>query len=294
MHLFCPYKDHITTMTLPSHAIGYIRVSTEKQNVEDQALERQAEKIRRFCLERGIKSSATFEDVASAVDSFSDDCRLGLRAATARAVRENCCLIVTEPTRLFRNVKVAERWLSTSKVSIFSVDDQRILSASEFLAAVAAGAKVAKATRDGTVKALDKKRAEGLKLGSPADRSAANAASKRARAQRSDGIVDVLALILREDSAYRDLSHRAFADLLNRRNVLTGWGRAWTATGVKRQRGLAELRVQEWQDLEAEIIADETALPSPVKAKPIVIAIPPPTPEDDDDEMQKLPNFGMF
>ena len=281
-------------MTLPSNAIGYIRVSTKMQNVEDQALERQAEKIRRFCLERNIKSSAIYEDIESGVDPFSSDRRSGLRDATVRAVRENCPLIVTEPTRLFRNVELAKRWLVSSKVSIFSVDEQKILSEAEFLAAVAAGAQVAKAISDGTVNALDQKRAAGVKLGSPADRRAATAASKRVRAQRSDGIVDILALVLREDSAYRDLSHRAFADLLNRRNILTGWGRAWTAVGVKRQHWLAEQRVQEWQNLESEMIADEVQQPSSVKTKPIGAVIPASPPLEEEDDMKNLPTFGMF
>jgi hypothetical protein len=281
-------------MTFPNHAIGYIRVSTEKQNVEDQALERQADVIRRFCIKRGIEFSAIYEDVESAVGAFNLERRPALQEATAHASRENCCVIVTEPTRLFRNVGAAESWFGSSKVAVFSVRDEKILSRSEFLNAVETGAKVAKASSDGTVKALGKKRVSGAKLGSPADRSAANAASKRARAQRSDGIVDTLALILLEDSAYRDLSHRAFADLLNRRKCLTGWNRAWTAAGVKRQRGLAEQRIREWQDLDAETIADDLLVQPSVKPEQFDATISSSPEQDEDDKMRTLPTFGIF
>ena len=108
------------------------------------------------------------------------------------------------------------------------------------LDAVSVGEQMAQASSEGTIKALEKKRASGVKLGSKSDRTAANAASKRARAQRSDSVVDAIARVILEDLAYRDLSHRAFADLLNRRNLLTGWSRPWTAAGVKRQRKEAE------------------------------------------------------
>jgi hypothetical protein len=62
-------------------------------------------------------------------------------------------------------------------------------------------------------------------------------------AQRSETTVDTLARVLSEDRAYRDLSHGAFADLLRRRTILTGWGRPWTAAGVRQQRAIAEQRL---------------------------------------------------
>lgn len=290
MHLFRP-KDHVSNMTTPLTAIGYIRVSTEKQNGGDHALERQAEKIRRFCADRGVKLTAIYEDICSAVDDFSIERRPSLADAVKRATREGACLIVPEPTRLFRNVQVAERWLQVGTVPIFSVQDNMVLSRSELLASIAAGEKVARATREGTVKALDNMRSAGANLGSKADRTAANAASKRSRALRSYGIVDTIARILLEDPAYRDLSHRSFADLLNRRNVLTGWSRPWTAAGVKRQRVLAEQRILEWIDLDAIEISDEALLAPPAESRPTPAFAPD---QDSEQDMMDLPTFGMF
>lgn len=290
MHLFRP-KSQVSNMTPPLTAIGYIRVSTEKQNEGDHALERQAEKIRRFCAERGLKVTAIYEDICSAVDDFSVARRPSLADAVKRAAREGACLIVTEPTRLFRNVEVAERWLQAVTVPVLSVQDDMVLSQSQLLDSIAAGEKVARATSEGTAKALEKKRSAGVKLGSKADRSAANAASKRSRALRSDGIVDAIARTLLEDPAYRDLSHRAFADLLNRRNVLTGWSRPWTAAGIKRQRALAEQRILEWIDLDAIEISEEALIAPPAASRPACVAVPVRDPEED---MLNLPTFGMF
>jgi len=210
-------------MTSPLQAVGYIRVSTQKQNEGDHALEGQAERIRRFCAERGIKLIAISEDTCSAVDVFSVERRPSLTEAVQRAASEGACLMVPEPTRLFRNVEVAARWLQTVSVPIFSVKHDKILGQSELLDAISVGADDARATRVGTSGALSKMRAAGVKLGSKADRTAANAASKLARSQTSNAIVDAIARIILEDPAYRDLSQRAFADVLNRRHVLTGW-----------------------------------------------------------------------
>ena len=289
MHLFTP-KDHTIHMTTPSTAIGYIRVSTDMQNEGDYALERQAEKIRRSCAERGITLTTIYEDTASAVDAFSLERRPSLTEATARAARENACLIVPEPTRLFRNVEVAESWLDSHDVPVFSVRDNMILTRSQILEAVEAGAKVAQATSDGTVDALNKKRAADVTLGSKADRTAANAASKRARAQGSSRVVDTIARVLLEDQAYRDLSHRALADLLNRRRILTGWKRPWTADGIKRQRKLAEARIQEWIDIEDEDVSAEYLATEVEKPEPAPVL----EPQTDEEIMKALPNYGKF
>lgn len=289
MHLFTP-EDTTTIMTNPTKAVGYIRVSTRSQNVEDIALKRQAEKLRGFCEANPMQLLGTYEDEASAADTFSVDHRPGLRDAAERAAREGACLMVPEPTRLFRNAEVAEDWLDTISTPIFSVREGRVLSRQELLDAIGAGQAVAQATRDGTVKALAAKKSAGVILGSKADRSAANAASRKARVQRSDSVVSAIAHVLLEDAAYQDLSHRALADLLNRRRIATGWDRAWTPAGVRRQRKLAEARIREWADIEQddgvhepfpEVVATEEPLPEPAC-------------EDDDQTLKSLPTFGMF
>lgn len=280
----------MTIMSTPTKAVGYIRVSTRRQNEEDIALKRQAEKLRGFCEAYPMQLLGTYEDEASAADTFSVDHRPGLRDAADRAAREGACLMVPEPTRLFRNVEVAKNWLDTISVPIFSVRERRVLSRQELLEAISAGQEVAQASRDGTVKALAAKKSEGAVLGSKADRSAANAASRKARVQRSDSVVSAIAHVLLEDAAYQDLSHRALAGLLNRRRIATGWDRAWTPASVRRQRKLAEARIREWADIEQddgvhepfpEVVAAEEPLPKPAS-------------EDDDQKMKSLSNFGMF
>lgn len=282
-------------MTSPASAIGYIRVSTAKQNEEDHALAAQAEKIRRQCVEHGIRLVAIYEDTSSAVGPHSLERRPSLGEAANWAARENACLMVPEPTRLFRNTEVAKRWLRTMSVPVYSVRHASILTEVELLEAIQDGADVARATREGTTKALDAKRKSGAPLGSKGDRTAANKASALARAQRSDGITDTIARILLEDEAYRALSHQALADLLNRRKILSGWSRPWTRDSVKRLRKDAEQRIGEWADwdnepLPAHQIIDEKASEAITASDASVASAL----EDDETIMRKLPAFGMF
>ena len=283
---------HTQTLTdFPNAAVGYIRVSTEKQNVGDQALERQAEKIRKFCAERGLRLAAVYEDVGSAADKHSLSRRTGLQDAFAYAQREGACLIVTEPTRLARNVEVATKWLESVTVPVLSVRDGIALSHPAVLDAVRVGELDVTQRKAATSNVLIQKSLAGQLLGSPVDKSAANKASALARLRRSEGIIDTIALILLEDPAYGDLSHRAFSDLLNRRNVLTGWSRPWTAAGVKRSRGLAEQRVIEWQGFENEKGCGSPTVKPSISAQPHPVVV---SDIDEEAEMKKLDHFGMF
>lgn len=267
----------------PTNAIGYIRVSSELQAEDDHALARQVDVLRRACKKRGLSLPSIYEDVGSAAERFSFERRTGLASATRLAKQEGAVLVVCEPTRLFRNAKEAEQWLQTFDLCIFSADDDRFLSKESFLEAVKKGEAAARNIRQGTAAALTKKQAEGNKTDTAVDRSAAWKASRRSRFLKSDSIVDSIAHVLLEDEAYRDLSHRALADLLNRRGILTGWKRPWTGDGLKRQRSKAEARIREWAEIDAE--GDEVAMAAE--------SLPD---ESDAEELEttRPPYFGMF
>lgn len=273
------------TNHLPDHpfkAIGYIRVSTDRQNDGDQALERQADIVRRFAREKGMDLVSIYEDVGSAYDIHTLNRRPGLQDATRRAVRENACLIVPEPTRLFRNEQVAQKWLQDSPVPVGSVRDGGLLKEMQLLDAIRRGEEVARHIQAATSDALGQQRGLGKALGSNVDKAAATKASAKARASRSDLLVSEIAHVLLEDPAYRSLPHRAFADLLNRRGILTGWQRPWTEAGVRRQRYLAEELIAEREQIEK---GEHEAGP---------VLEPQDEIPEDDHEMRTLKHYGMF
>lgn len=140
----------------------------------------------------------------------------------------------------------------------------------------------------------------------PVNRRAANEASVKSRRAKSDEVTEAIAAVLLSDPAYRDLSHRALADLLNRRDIRTGWGREWTEAGLRRQRVAAEKLIREREALEAELDAEEQEMGGrmsssdeahvatddaayPDREKPAVG-----TADDEEAQLKDLPGFGMF
>lgn len=294
-------NNNLKTLKPYRNAVGYIRTSTEKQNEGDYALRRQAERIRESCAKAGLDLVSIYEDVCSAVDPYSLVRRSGLQDATSRAVQENAVLVVPNATRLFRNVEAARQWLKTVDWPVFSVRDNRIMSRQELLDAIAKGEQNAKKLRRATSEALVQKRSQGAKLGSPGNKAAATKASARSRHLRSDETVDEMVRIMLEEPAFCELPHHAFADLLNRKGILSGQNRPWTAAGVKRQRNLAKKRIDEQAELEAALDAEEANTKSadvdvvqasfPSKTLPVN---PEPVEDDDDVGMKSSPFFGMF
>lgn len=259
---------------LPQRAVGYIRVSTDKQNDNDHALTAQQEKIREFCAKRGMRLAAICEDTGSAAGMRSGESRPGLRDALAWAKHENMCLVVTEPTRLFRNVAAGQQWLRKHPVQIVSVRDGRILTESELLEVFREGENFVQSVRTGTSGAIEAspemltKRAASL--------AAAQAASRKARSDQSLQKTHEVASIMARDPAYRSLSHDALAELLNRHSVRTTRGLPWTRDGVRRQRKLAEDLLDEWAEADRDDVSGEEMFPA------------------DEADMRKLPTFGVF
>ncbi|TKD17608.1 recombinase family protein [Rhodobacter capsulatus] len=289
-----------TSKDRPSIAVGYIRLSTEKQAQDDIEFEKQAARIRKACASRRFTLLGIYEDTASGADPLGGVRRDGLIEAVARARAEDALLIIPEPTRLFRNVEAARDFLKTLDVPVFSVKDARFMKAPALLRAIERGEEVVQNIRKGTSEALSTKKAEGVEFSDTSVRKKAAQASAKARSEKSEGIVIRVANILRSDPAYRDLSHKALADLLNRHRILTGWKRPWTQNSVRDVRRKAEEFIA-MQDEIDNMDDDLEALPAvqgvstPV---PVIEATEPPAEPTEEElvlmELQKNPNFGVF
>lgn len=70
----------------------------------------------------------------------------------------------------------------------------------------------------------------------------AAAASRRARALKSEEIAEAIADALEKDPSLSALTHKVLAEELNRLGILSGWNRAWNADSVRdRQRRACEI-----------------------------------------------------
>jgi DNA invertase Pin-like site-specific DNA recombinase len=284
-------------------AIGYIRVSTAKQDGDNQGLEKQAGKIRESCAAHGFELLAIHEDTGSAVGAVSDVGRFGLGDTIKAVLQEDAVLVVTDPSRLFRDAKRGKEIFERLKVKVFSVKHGRVLRSKELLAEFDAAEKVAENIALGTKRALSKKAAKGVTLGSPSSKQIANRASVRVRKLKSHDFVEQVAHVLESEPAFRTLTHSALADLLNRKGFVTSRGIPLTAVSVRRYRREAEKVIAEREELERELDlepfdissddlpgADEAVAPS--KSSPA--AEPVDDDESGEEAMRRLPHFGMF
>jgi DNA invertase Pin-like site-specific DNA recombinase len=284
----------------PTRAIGYIRVSTDKQNDGDHALAQQAERVRQACIKHGFSQDKIYEDTGTAVGAHSLSHRPGLVEAFGRAELEDLILVVPDATRLFRDFSLAKEFLGKTKVKIFSVRDGRILGTKALLKKIAEGAKVAESIRDGSRVGLAKKKAAGKVTGTITAKSNSTEASARVRGQKAESVLERIVAVLQEDPAYRTLTHKAFADLLNRRRIYSGWERQWTEDSVRSKHREAKKLLAEREQMEAEIDAEEALadVPGVFEQNHLNAAKPPvqETSDADDAEtaMRKNPLFGMF
>lgn len=280
----------------PSRAVGYIRLSTDKQASDDNEFEKQAKSIRKACERRGFNLLAIYEDVASGADPLGAVRREGLMDAVARAKADGAVLVISEPTRLFRNVEAARGFLATLDVPVFCARVGRFMKAPALIRAVARGETSVRSIRQGTVDAMARKKSEGVEFSNSDVRKKAAQASAKARALKSDEIAMQVANILQSDAAYRDLSHRALADLLNRRRILTGWKRPWTQNSVRDVRKKAEALILEMdQDYDDDVLNEPPVADKPIRADEVMKPLSKVHDVDDEQaELAKLPTYGLF
>ena len=289
----------------PSTAIGYIRVSTEKQAVDDTNLEKQAESIRKACARRGMTLLGIHEEVISGADPQGLDRREELKAAADRARAKHAVLVIPEPTRLFRDVEAARVFLDTYDIPIFSVREGRFMKRRALLNAVAKGAETVQNIRQGTSDALARKKIEGVVFSDHPGRVKAAAASTKARKEKTDRIVLDIVRVMETVPFRHDLSHQKLADLLNLHGILTGQRKRWTRDGVRRPRAAAEAILREREEIANDNTVGElldqngnvvleadppASVPDPVEPveKPLTEK------EEELAALSKLPTFGMF
>ncbi len=314
-------SPHIMKITRdnPISAIGYIRVSTEKQAVDDKNLERQAESIRKACAQRGMTLLGIYRDVASGADPQGLVRREELKVAADEAQSKNAVLVIPEPTRLFRNVEAAREFLKIYDIPIFSAHKGSVLSKRAILKAVAKGAETVQNIRQGTSDALAQKQAEGIVFSDHSGRVKAAAASVKARKEEADRRVLDIVRIMETVPFRHSLSHQKLADLLNLHGILTGQRRRWTRDGVRRPRAAAEAILREREEIANDntvgerldqngnvVLEAEPPVSTPV---PVPVPVPVPDPvqpqaepvdrplteeEEERAALEKLPTFGMF
>lgn len=211
-------------------AYGYARVSTDLQQQKNDGIERQSASIRQAAISCGWQLLGIEEDIGTATGTDSLHHRPGLHAVFVAAQREGAAVIVTDPTRLFRNKRFGLNVLRRFGVTVFSIKNGRVLSLKDLGEAFQAGDEFAQNVRIGSSKHSSgrAKSSEHLKQ--------ATKQSGKARARKSEEIADAIADVFDTDPCSKSLTHAELAKLLNSRGLRSGWGREWTATTIRDRR----------------------------------------------------------
>lgn len=233
-------------------AVGYTRLSTTMQLECPNSLEKQGAWIRESARARGFRLLGIYQDVGSAAREGSLAKRQDLLAALEEAKREGAILIVTDISRLFRNVKEATQTLATYDVDVFSLTDGRVVPRRTLLQQVKKAEDFARMTRDGTRRAMvNTDLNAGLEPG-----VAKTFASAKTRKIRSATITEEIADIIAEQPEHADLTRRELADLLNQRGIRSGHGNTWNEGSIRRQRAAAIRLIQEREEIERAVFDD--------------------------------------
>jgi DNA invertase Pin-like site-specific DNA recombinase len=202
-------------------AIGYIRVSTQKQGKSGLGLEAQQAALARFAQAEGYSFLDTFEET----ESGADDNRPALNAAIERARKAKAPIIVAKLDRLSRDVHYISGLMKHRVpfiVTELGADTDPFLLHIYAALAEKERAMISRRTKD----ALAAAKARGVSLGGHREQSEI---TRREAAERADGLRSVFAEL-------SGLSARQVAAELNRRGIPTAGGKQWHATQVIRVR----------------------------------------------------------
>lgn len=263
-----PPSTHHESVDHLQDVIGYVRVSTEGQAKSGKGLEKQLHAIRDFCRSNRYNLTKVYEDVGSAVGKNSLRNRPELREAVDEAHRNGIPLVVSDMSRLSRDLDVLDATVIELGVTIISIkDDGEVpvgIMRSRVGKAQEVAEKIATGTRSGLAHAAKTK-----KLGSPGDQTKAAKASGRVRSKNR---IEILVRVVDHLERHPDLIHAssaAIANQLNQAGILTGWHKPWTAAAVR-----GKLR----QIKEAFELRQEAAQQDDLEIQ----------------EMKKHPSFGIF
>lgn len=206
-------------------AIGYVRVSTQRQGRSGLGIEAQQAALARFAEAEGYRLVETFTEVETGKGADALDRRPQLAAALKIARKNKAPIIVAKLCRLSRDVHFISGLMSHKTpfiVTELGADADPFML--HIYAALAEKVRrdIAQRTRD----ALAAKKAQGVKLGGL---NAKGIANRDAALECAKALAPIFAEL-------GDKSAREIARILNERKVETPTGKQWSAMTVNRVR----------------------------------------------------------
>ena len=212
-------------------ALGYIRVSTDRQGEHGISLDVQRHHIESYAREAGYRIVQIYDDAHTGMGADSVKDRPGLNTALDYAKQKRCPIIVADVDRMGRHAE-----------SLHTLIDQGILiSASHGKDADRAVLKASadRAQRNGeliserTKQALAGRKAQGVSLGNRKNLKEAQEKGKRTNQRRAALRLLDLEHLIEEIRSKGATKAREIADELNRRLIPTAQGKRWTEDNIR-------------------------------------------------------------
>lgn len=278
---------------LPREAIGYVRVSTEMQAEDAHSLDIQVQKIKTWAASHGIDIHWIYEDVASAVSVDVINRRPDFVQAARHALRDGLPVIVSDVSRVSRNLDVLEKLVISEGLKIISVHDDGEVPVGILRQRVERAEKIAQRIAEGTRDAI----AGGARTRRPANsevRGRAAASSARVRTMKKFEVLDRVVTFLEDNPGLLEKTSQEISDRLNEAGILTGWSKPWTASALRGKMGAIRdelaLRNSDRHDAHMEALEQKDRLEFTDQGPGKSIA----ERTDENAELQSNPLFGMF
>lgn len=215
-------------------AIGYLRVSTDKQGINGLGIEAQRLAVESFVKERGARLLKTYIEV----ESGKNNDRPELNKAIYHARRTNATVVIAKLDRLSRNLLFLLKLKDTGvKFQAADLPDANDLTV-HILASVAEAERVAISRR--TKEAMQAAKLRGVKFGCPNGARAllragkGNAAGLKAIKEKADERAEKLRPFIESLREQGITSLGALADALNKDETEGPRGGRWWKGSVKR------------------------------------------------------------
>jgi hypothetical protein len=249
-----PYQHD--TSNYPRPAIGYIRVSTEKQDKEERGLERQTERLLQAAPGFGLKLTHIYDDTGSGRGAHNEQKRPGLMQSLREARVLGVPLIVTSASRLSRDWASFEKLAGAQSVQIVIVDEGGRVDRDQLMRGIQRAEDVGDAITEGASRAARGAPGAYRGFGDPEQASAAAGASAALRTRRHFDVIEELADVLEMEPKLQEVTHKELVEILNARGMLSSWSREWTYESLRKMRSVAMREVAERRAMNGEI-ADE-------------------------------------
>lgn len=217
--------------TIPTTAIAYTRVSSQKQRMEGQSLGEQCLAIETYAHHSHLRIEQWFEDVASAKGSRSISRRSGFQAAMNKAEELGVPLIVASFDRVSRDLQSFADLVRHRELTFISVQDGTCLTFANLEAQIARAEANNRRRSQSAKDEYAQRRALGLPARNP-DLEGARRKSADVRGAKARAKAEHLANILRSDPSLPGLSLQKLCDRLNELGHRDLAGGPWTKASI--------------------------------------------------------------